>query len=135
MYDLDFSPVILSTLQEKLDVAEAFPIVYTMTPHTLELFVSSVFDKLHVRINTIMQQGGEEHIASDDALGLSLLLMREGVKLPPEMLMEICQDIIKKSRKVAKWIMPLGAGVPGQRGGLYYCKLYINCDEQFIDSN
>jgi hypothetical protein len=126
---VDFTPAILSSLQDKLDVAEAFPVVYTMTPQTLELFVGSVMKKLNEKMNTIMQEGGESYIANDDALGLSLLLMRGGVKLPPDMLLDICADIIKKSRRVAKWIMPTGKGVPGQEGGVWHCKMYINLNQ------
>lgn len=123
---MDFSPQIISAMQEKLDIGQAFPIVYTMTPHTVELFAGSVFTKLHNRIVEAMKEEGEEYVAKNDPFGLSLLLMRNRVKLPPQMLLDICTDIVKKSRGWAKWILPTGDGLPGQEGGLWHCKLYID---------
>lgn len=123
---MDFSPQIISAMQEKLDIGQAFPIVYTMTPNTIELFAGSVFTKLHNRIVEAMKDEGEEFVENNDPLGLSLLLLRNRVRLPPQMLLDICEDIVKKARGWTKWICPTGDSMPGQEGGLWYCKLYVD---------
>lgn len=126
---MDFSPLILSSLEEKLDVGEAFPIVHTMTPQTIELFMESMFIRLHKKILTVVKDGGEECINKRDVLGLALLVFREGVNLPSHMLFDICKDIVQKSQRVAKWICPTGNDMPGERGGVYYCRMLIDLSQ------
>lgn len=119
---MDYSLHIAEALQEKLDVGVVYPIVYTMTPQTIELFVTSVFTKLHGKIDAIMKDSGGKFVADDDFFGLTLMLLRNGVRLPNDMLMEISKHIIKRARETARWIAP----VQGQEGDLWYCKMYLN---------
>lgn len=121
---MDYSLHIAEALKEKLDFGVAYPIVYTMTPRTIELFVASVFTKLHGRIDIIMKDSGEKFVADDDFFGLTFMLLRNGVRLPNDMLMEISKHIIKRARKTARCIVP----AMGQEGGLWYCKMYLNLD-------
>lgn len=51
-----------------------------------------------------MQEYGEDYVENNDSLGLALLLIRHGVKLPEETLLAICEDIVKNSRQWAKRI-------------------------------
>jgi hypothetical protein len=109
-------------LEEKLDIGQAFPMSIGMQQKTLEQFAYSIFNKLQEKMIAAMQIDGKTYIQEEDALGLSLAFIREGIKLPPQMLLDISTDIIKKSRRVARWIAPLKRS----RGDMWYVKIYVD---------
>lgn len=123
---MDFSLQISSAIQDILDVGQVYPVVYTLPTNTVEQFVEAVVVKLHKKMMDAMNLDGERHIMENDALGLSLLFIREGIKLPPDQLIEICEDIIKKSRKVARFIGSYGGRYNTGKHPLWYCKLYLD---------
>lgn len=123
---MDYSPMIWNALQENLDVGQAYPVVYTMTPQTIELFVGSVYNKLHDKILVALMENGEQYIAKNDGLGLALLFFGKGIKLPPTMLLKIAKDICQLGQRVARWIAPLHK----QQGDLWYCKLYLDLTQE-----
>lgn len=122
---VDFSAQILTALENHLDIGEAFPVIYTMSPHTIELFVGTLIDKLHIQMKEIMKERGEELVQNNDANGLLYLFLKSGLNLPAWMVYEMSKDIIHFSRRTARYITPLRS----HRGGLWYCKLYINLNQ------
>jgi hypothetical protein len=123
---MDFSPMVWHALQEKLDVGVAYPVVYTLPPITVERFVHSMYNRMHDKMLLAMGNGGELLVAQTDVLGLSLLLMKGGVKLPPQMLYDIAQEICDASQHVARWIAPM----PHSDGDLWYCRLNVDFSQE-----
>lgn len=127
---MDFTQQITSAIQDKLDVGQAFPVVYSLPVTSVDLFVNSMMGKLQAKMQKAMEKEGETFVAENDTLGLALILFREGVKLPPEMLLQISEDIIKKSRRTVRFICATNGNLAIKEGGLWYCKLYVDLSQE-----
>lgn len=125
---MNYSAQILTALQEYLDVVTAFPVVNTMSPQTVELFCGSLYEKLQDRMEYAMVFA-EDLVEQNDALGLAIHMFKHNVHLPAEMMLEICRDIISKSRNIAFWVMPSADGIPGQEGGLWHLRMRLDVRE------
>jgi hypothetical protein len=82
----------------------------------IDAYITSIQQSLHQAITAL----GEPYIKSKDAAGLCVTCLKSGVDLPPEMLLKMCQTILKLSRVEARFIADDNNG-----HSLYFMKMEV----------
>jgi hypothetical protein len=131
MKTMDFRQQIATAIQEKLDMPTAFPVIHDMKLEEIEDFVEKKVVEIFEGIDAAMSNGrGDSFVYNDDALGLAVHIMREGVNLSLNILLDLSKDIINKSRRTCREIAYNDDGY-----SLWYAKLYIDLSKDEVGKN
>lgn len=115
---------IAHAIHSDLDILEALPEVHELPMEDLEDYIEGYVTNMHKKIHYAVLAAGDRFIRSKDSAGLCATLLKEGVNLPPHMLLKMCQTILQLSQIDAKFILDTDNGA-----SLYHMKLDINLGE------
>lgn len=112
---------IAHAIHKDLDIVEALPEVYDVPFEELEQHIDGYIHTLQHNLVATIKSLGEPYIKSKDAAGLCITCLRNGVTLPPEMLLRMCHTILELSNLDARFI----ADTPDGSTAVYYMKMTL----------
>lgn len=105
-------------IHSDLDIIEVMPNVHEMPLEELEGYIENFIISLQQSLVQTIKDLGSPYVTSKDAAGLCATCMRAGIDIPPQMLLKMCQTILRLSEVDARFI---GDTEDGQ--SIYYMKL------------
>ncbi len=112
---------IAHAIYNDFDIIAAKPDVCEKPVDTLETYIDSYITSVQKSLHQAITSLGEPYIKSKDAAGLCITCLRSGVDLPPEMLLKMCQTILKLSQIDARFIADDNNGQ-----SIYFMKMEID---------
>jgi len=109
---------IAHAIHSDLDILEVLPEVHDLAVEELEPYIENYVSEIHNRMNFVISSKGDMFIRAKDAAGLCAVCLEEGINIPPEMLLRMCQTILQLSAVDTKFILDTDEGA-----SLYYMKL------------
>ena len=91
---MNIEAAVAKALGEDFDIVEAVPSIRNTPVHYLDNIVTLVIESLHKDLVKNITKYGKKYIEAGDHVGMSVMLEKKGVKVPPAMLGKICSNII-----------------------------------------
>ncbi len=111
---------IAHAIHSDLDILEALPEVHDLAVEDLEQYVERYVTKIHQSIYRAILRHGEPFLRAKDSAGLCATLLKDGIALPPHMLLKMCQTIMQLTELEARFILDTDDGK-----SLYYMKVEL----------
>lgn len=111
---------IAHAIHSDLDILEVLPEVHELSVEELEPYIERFVTNIHQSIYQAITEKGQAFLRSKDAAGLCATLLKIGIGIPPEMLLKMCQTIMKLTELEARFILDTDDGK-----SLYYIKTEI----------
>lgn len=111
---------IAHAIHKDLDILEAVPELSDLPMEHVEQYVERYVTQMHSTLADVIISQGEQYIRAKDAAGLCAKCLEEGICLPPQMLLKICQTIMQLQSIDARFILDTDEGAT-----LYYAKLEV----------
>lgn len=110
---------IAHAIQSDLDILEALPEIQEVPVDELETYIERYVLHTQQDMQKIVQDMGEAFLRSKDAAGLCATCLESGMKLPPQMLLKMCQTIVQLAAIEAQLV------VEHDGKALYYVKMQL----------
>ena len=111
---------IAHAIYKDFDILQARPDVCEKPVEGLEEFIDGCITTLQKSLHSAIISLGEPYIKPKDAAGLCITCLKSGVELPPEMLLKMCQTILRLSQIDARFI-----GDDNNGSSVYFMKMEI----------
>lgn len=122
---MNLEACIAHAIHSELDIIEALPEVQALPMEELEDYIEHYVTSIHNDIFDTVCTHGEDFIRCKDSAGLCATLQSNGVKLPPTMLLKMCQTIMELSQMDATFILDTDDG-----SSLYHVKMEVDVNEE-----
>ncbi len=117
---MNLEACIAHAIHNDLDVVELLPDIHELPLEDLETYIEQFVIGIQQSLLDVIRRDGDRFVRGKDAAGLCAACLRAGVEIPPEMLLRMCNTILRLSEVDARFI---GDSMNGE--SLYYMKMEL----------
>jgi hypothetical protein len=111
---------IAHAIRNDLDIIHVLPEIQELPMEQLQPYIEGYILQIQDSLYRVITKKGEVYLRSHDAAGLCATCLQDGVSLPPEILLKMCQTIIQLNTLDAQFILDTPEGA-----SLYYVKMAL----------
>ena len=117
---MSIEAAIAHAIRNDLDIIKVMPQLNSLPIDQLQGHIEDYILDIQDALYRTITQKGEAYLRAQDAAGLCATCLEEGVTLPPEILLRMCQTIVQLNILDAQFILDTPEGTT-----LYYAKIDI----------
>lgn len=111
---------IAHAIRNDLDILQILPEIQKLPMEQLQPYIEGYILQIQDSLYRVITKKGEGYLRSHDAAGLCATCLQDGVSLPAETLLKMCQTIIQLNTLDAQFILDTPDGK-----SLYFVKIAV----------